>query len=662
LRKRSVLGWLLPTALAGGVLLGVGGFVTPRLAADTYEVQPGDSLSALAERFGVSQAVLRALNPGLTTADLLYVGQVLEVPNGAAATTRARQTHVVQAGETLSEIAARYELTLSELLALNPDQDPNVLWVGAELVVRDDFAPAPAAEPTEALPAMTNAPDQAATAPPPSPSPVAATGPSIRGIPVHPYRVQPGDTLTSIARNLRTTVVTLIVFNPSVRPSSLVAGTSIWAPVAGGSVQPRVISAPAPARTQPYTVVAGDSATSIAQRHGLTLAQLQALNDGASLGVVFVGQVLRIPAGGDGVSGGGAPSLPADLTTYTVRPGDSGYALADVFGLTLPELSALNPSVNFAGLQVGQVLTVPNVDLPPPPPGTVPAGPPPPNTYVVETGDNLTRIAEAAGTTTSQVLALNSDLDPNLLRVGQELVLPGTKPIPTVSSTEVVESGGMLEVVAARVGVLPHTLLANNPGLGEWVSAGTPLVVPQGEGVVAAVRSGDTLGGIAAAYGSSVERIAAHPLSGVIGANELIIGQEILIPIALPEFGWPVTDALLTDGFGECRTSGCEVMHRGTDMAIGAGTPVGVIAEGTVTFVGGSYCCGLGFHVEVQHDNGFLSRYGHLSGPPPVVVGQQLQRGDLVGYVGTTGFSTGPHLHLELEHNDWYLDALNYLP
>lgn len=661
MRKRSVLGWLLPAAVAGGVLLGVGGVVAPRLAADSYKVQPGDSLSAIAERFGISQDVLRALNPDLTTADLLYVGQVLEVPNGATATTRARQTHVVRAGETLSEIAALYGLNLSELLGLNPEQDPDVLWVGVELVVRDDFAPPSTPEPTEALPAMTDAPEVDSTAPP-APSPVAATGPSIRGIPVHPYRVQPGDTLTSIARDLRTTVITLIVFNPSVRPSSLVAGTSIWAPVAGASVQPRAVSAPAPAQTQPYTVVQGDSATAIAQRHGVTLSQLQSLNDGASLDVVFVGQVLRVPAAGDGASGGSAPTLPTDLTTYTVRPGDSGYALADLFGLTLPELSTLNPSVNFAALQVGQVLTVPNVDLPPPPPGTVPAGPPPPNTYVVEAGDNLTRIAEAAGATTDQVLALNSDLDPNLLRVGQELVLPGSKPIPTVSRTVVAESGGMLEIVAARLGVLPHTLLANNPGLGDWVNAGTPLVVPQGEGVVAPVHAGDTLNGIAAAYGSSVERIASHPLSGVIGANELIIGQEILIPIALPEFGWPVADALLTDGFGECRTSGCEVMHRGTDMAIGTGAAVGAIAEGTVTFVGGSYCCGLGFHVEVLHDNGFLSRYGHLNGPPPVVVGQQLKRGDLVGYVGTTGFSTGPHLHLELEHNGWYLDALNYLP
>jgi len=79
-------------------------------------------------------------------------------------------------------------------------------------------------------------------------------------------------------------------------------------------------------------------------------------------------------------------------------------------------------------------------------------------------------------------------------------------------------------------------------------------------------------------------------------------------------------------------------------------------------FVGGSYCCGLGFFVEIDHGNGWLSRYGHLDGLPPVFKGQIVGGGETIGYSGTTGFSTGVHLHLELEHNDFLLDALNYLP
>ena len=85
-------------------------------------------------------------------------------------------------------------------------------------------------------------------------------------------------------------------------------------------------------------------------------------------------------------------------------------------------------------------------------------------------------------------------------------------------------------------------------------------------------------------------------------------------------------------------------------------------SDGVVTTVGGSWCCGLGFFVEIDHGNGWVSVYGHLNGPAWVFEGQVLEAGDPIGEVGTTGFSTGVHLHLELYHNEWALDALNYLP
>ena len=87
--------------------------------------------------------------------------------------------------------------------------------------------------------------------------------------------------------------------------------------------------------------------------------------------------------------------------------------------------------------------------------------------------------------------------------------------------------------------------------------------------------------------------------------------------------------------------------HAGTDYAAAAGTPVRAIGDGTVTFAGvkGGY----GRLLEVRHHNGFVSRYGHLSGfASGVRVGRPVTIGQTVAYVGSTGLATGPHLHFEL--------------
>ena len=174
------------------------------------------------------------------------------------------------------------------------------------------------------------------------------------------------------------------------------------------------------------------------------------------------------------------------------------------------------------------------------------------------------------------------------------------------------------------------------------------------------VFAGDTLRGIAAAQGTTVLALALAADNGVTDPNGLIAGQEILIPVTTPEFVWPA-QGLLTDGFGACRTGDCSLRHHGTDIAQDGGAAL-AMAAGVVTFAGGSYCCGLGFHLEIDHGNGWLSRYAHLAGPPWVVEGEEVAAGEPIGQVGTTGFSTGVHLHVELEHNGWLLDALNYVP
>lgn len=100
-------------------------------------------------------------------------------------------------------------------------------------------------------------------------------------------------------------------------------------------------------------------------------------------------------------------------------------------------------------------------------------------------------------------------------------------------------------------------------------------------------------------------------------------------------------------------------MHPGFDLAAKTGTPVGAAAGGKITHAGpaGTY----GNLVIVQHDNGYETRYAHLSAVT-VKVGDKVDAGQQVGNVGTTGYSTGPHLHFEVRHDGKTIDPEPLLP
>jgi len=123
---------------------------------------------------------------------------------------------------------------------------------------------------------------------------------------------------------------------------------------------------------------------------------------------------------------------------------------------------------------------------------------------------------------------------------------------------------------------------------------------------------------------------------------------------------WPV-DGKLEGGFGGRRNPfggpGYE-FHTGQDIEASMGTPVVAGASGSVSFVG--WQNGYGQLVIVDHGGGLSTRYGHLS-HIDVDFGQQVSRGQLLGEVGSTGRSTGPHLHYEVRINEEAVDPLQYL-
>ena len=92
------------------------------------------------------------------------------------------------------------------------------------------------------------------------------------------------------------------------------------------------------------------------------------------------------------------------------------------------------------------------------------------------------------------------------------------------------------------------------------------------------------------------------------------------------------------------------VMHQGIDLVAEPGTPVHAAADGVVT--GAAPNGGYGNWIEIEHEEKLSSVYGHLSAfAPGIAPGVRVQKGDLIGFVGNTGRSTGPHLHFELLSN-----------
>lgn len=122
---------------------------------------------------------------------------------------------------------------------------------------------------------------------------------------------------------------------------------------------------------------------------------------------------------------------------------------------------------------------------------------------------------------------------------------------------------------------------------------------------------------------------------------------------------WPV-EGQITGSFGERIDpfNGEGAFHSGVDISSNYGHPVIAPADGTVTFA--DFMGGYGKALMLDHGHGISTRYGHLSGYA-VTVGQHVHRGDIIGYVGLSGRSTGPHLHYEVRINDTPVNPYKYL-
>src|SRR5688572_30611938 len=124
--------------------------------------------------------------------------------------------------------------------------------------------------------------------------------------------------------------------------------------------------------------------------------------------------------------------------------------------------------------------------------------------------------------------------------------------------------------------------------------------------------------------------------------------------------GRPVKNGHISSYFGERQDpfNGHQAFHKGIDFASPAGSEVVAVAAGVVTYAGEK--AGYGTLVEVSHGNGLITRYGHNQSLA-VGLGATVQRGETVAFIGSTGRSTGPHVHFEVLRNGRQIDPLTFI-
>lgn len=130
----------------------------------------------------------------------------------------------------------------------------------------------------------------------------------------------------------------------------------------------------------------------------------------------------------------------------------------------------------------------------------------------------------------------------------------------------------------------------------------------------------------------------------------------------IPQMIYPFDPSVISDTWG-MRSKPCGVcseFHEGVDFNPGYGANIPAVMKGTVTVV--EYSGSLGMHVYIDDGYGLVTIYGHMiAGSVPVQVGDQVEQGDIIGQVGSTGASTGAHLHLAIQIDGVVVDPLPVL-
>ena len=265
-------------------------------------------------------------------------------------------------------------------------------------------------------------------------------------------------------------------------------------------------------------------------------------------------------------------------------------------------------------------------------------------TYEVKKGDTWSQIAAKNDMTSAELLALNPGYNITKLQIGEVLTLSASVPYLTMT---VVKQERYLDDVSYNI---EYTDSAD-------LYQGDYKVTSKGE-----YGKADVMAKATYVNGEETERTILSSVTLKEPVTEYRLRGTKVRPTWMPtgSFRWP-TSGRISSYFGGRKSPGGigSTNHKGIDIAVPRGTPIYAADGGTVTYSG--WMSGYGYLVQIDHGNGYVTRYGHNSSLT-VNVGQHVYKGQQVARAGSTGNSTGNHCHFEVRYNGVAKNPLNYLP
>lgn len=391
-----------------------------------------------------------------------------------------------------------------------------------------------------------------------------------------------------------------------------VAGAALHSPLTtlvqtGGTEV--VLESPANKGWVLYTVRSGDTLSGIASRYRVDPRAIM-YSSGLEGVALKPGQELRIP-----LTAGRSdrePRVPPGVREYTVRSGDTLQGIASRFGLSEIDLITANPWIpSLDHLTQGAILHIPTGQK-----GLL---------VRLSKGQTLLDLSSRFGVSVLKLAKVNGIADPSEVAEGDLVLIPGITARTTYDN-----------LLAKREAERQARLEAERKAREE---AARREAEARRQAQLAAQRR-------AQAQAQIRRQAATSPT--VRRSNFVSEGG----------YTYPVKNFVITTYFG--RRGAFQRYHTGLDMAAPYGTPIYAARSGQVEVAGWS-SWGYGYHVIIDHGGGVETLYGHMS-RFVVSAGEWVERGQLIGYVGSTGWSTGPHLHFEVRVGGTPRNPLAYLP
>lgn len=261
-------------------------------------------------------------------------------------------------------------------------------------------------------------------------------------------------------------------------------------------------------------------------------------------------------------------------------------------------------------------------------------------TYTVTRGDSIWSIARSANISQAELREANPSLaESSILYTGQVLNLVKAEPKISVRT---------IEHVFAQESISFSTTYQNSSNLWYYQSK---TVQSGSKGKREVTYEVEFLNGEEVKRKAIDSKVISQPVTRIVQR-----GTSRWPSQATGMFRWPLNSGKITDRFGAFQYWRNE-RHRAVDIGAARGTAIYAAASGTVTAA--AYNSSYGNYVVIEHNNGYSTLYAHAD-TLLVREGQRVSKGDLIGRVGSTGFSTGPHLHFEVRRHGTPVDPLQF--